>query len=610
MESAVAKGSQEGRLGRMGNNEAMDKPALCSLESKTANRHPMNTRVATPVTKDQALNESTIHGIPLEDESLGSLTLGGFLRDVCRMHSQREALVFQAPSGEVVRWTYDQLWEKACAVARALLARGVTKETRVGVLATNRPEWIAATFGVTLAGGTCVSMSTFASRDEFEYQLRIGDVSILIFERSVLKRDFAAELLQLVPDFAQPQTGPIRSTHLPFLRGAVCIDDGNTVGGAVESWPDFLRSAPASLAPLMDAISAEVAPTDRGMIFFSSGSTAKPKAIMHSHRAAAIQCWRWRRIFCLDPHVRTWTANGFFWSGNFTMALGSTFAAGGCLVLQRFFVTDEALRLIKSERVSMPLAWPHQWAKLVEDPAYQSTDLSSLYYVPNTAPMRTHPTVKTDWWEPASAYGNTETLTINSAWPADAAPEVRENNHGIPLPGNTIRIVDPITGRVLPREQAGEIAVKGPTLMLGYLRIPAEDTFDNEGFFRTGDGGFVDAQGRLHWQGRLNDIIKTGGANVSPLEINEVIAECPGVKIIATVGVPHDTLGEIVVACVVPEEGAKLDESTVRAFASQKLSSYKVPRRVLFVAESDLELSSSNKVKTGPLRELVSKRLA
>ena len=178
------------------------------------------------------------------------------------------------------------------------------------------------------------------------------------------------------------------------------------------------------------------------------------------------------------------------------------------------------------------------------------------------------------------------------------------------LPGNIIRIVEPVTGQVLSRNQAGEIAVKGPTLMFGYLRVALEDTFDEEGFFRTGDGGFVDDQGRLHWQGRLNDIIKTGGANVSPLEIDAVLAECPGVKIAATVGVPHDTLGEIVVACVVANAGAAVDESQVRAFVSKRLSSYKVPRRVLFIEESELTLTGSNKVKTAPLRELAARRLA
>ncbi|MFP5305284.1 MAG: class I adenylate-forming enzyme family protein [Gammaproteobacteria bacterium] len=345
-------------------------------------------------------------------------------------------------------------------------------------------------------------------------------------------------------------------------------------------------------------------------MFFSSGSTAKPKAIVQAHRAAAIQCWRWPRIFAVDRDVRTWTANGFFWSGNFAMAMGMTLAAGGCLVLQRYFDPGEALRLMQDERVSMPVAWPHQWGRLTEDPVYREVDLSALRYVGEISPLREHPTVSSTWQEPTAAYGNTETLTINAAHPSGTPAEIFDGNHGFPLPGNTIRIVDPMSGRVLARGEAGEIAVKGPTLMLGYLRVPPEETFDDQGFFRTGDGGFVDEQGRLHWQGRLNDIIKTGGANVSPLEINAVLAECPGVKIGATVGVPHDTLGELVVACVVPEAGSALDEETVRRFVAQHLSSYKVPRRVLFVQESELELTGSNKVKTAPLRELAAKRLA
>jgi acyl-CoA synthetase (AMP-forming)/AMP-acid ligase II len=210
-----------------------------------------------------------------------------------------------------------------------------------------------------------------------------------------------------------------------------------------------------------------------------------------------------------------------------------------------------------------------------------------------------------------SAYGNTETLTLNTVHPSGTAPEIVQGNHGVPLPGNTVRIIEPLTGRLLKRNEVGEIAVKGPTLMLGYLRVASEDTFDDEGFFRTGDSGFVDDQGRLHWQGRLNDIIKTGGANVSPLEIDAVLAECPGVKIAATVGVPHDTLGEIVVACVVAADGGTdIDENEVRAFVAKRLSSYKVPRRVLFLQESELTLTGSNKVKTAPLRELAAKRLA
>jgi acyl-CoA synthetase (AMP-forming)/AMP-acid ligase II len=175
----------------------------------------------------------------------------------------------------------------------------------------------------------------------------------------------------------------------------------------------------------------------------------------------------------------------------------------------------------------------------------------------------------------------------------------------VPLPGNRIKIVDPLSGRVVPLGERGEIAVKGPTLMLGYLGIPLDETLDDEGYFRTGDGGYLDTEGRMFWEGRLNDIVKTGGANVSPIEIDDVIRTMPGVKMLQTVGVPDDLLGELVVTCLVPHDDAALTEADVREFARARLASYKVPRRVLFFAERDLQMTGSAKIKTADLRKLV-----
>ena len=146
--------------------------------------------------------------------------------------------------------------------------------------------------------------------------------------------------------------------------------------------------------------------------------------------------------------------------------------------------------------------------------------------------------------------------------------------------------------------------------MLNYVGIPMDDVLDDEGFFRTGDGGFFDEQGRLHWEGRINDIIKTGGANVSPVEIDLVLAKCPGVKVTKTVGVPDELLGEIVVSCIVPIDGAEISEEQVRAFAKEKLAAFKVPRRVLFFAEDEIETTGSAKVKAKELIELATQRLA
>ena len=146
--------------------------------------------------------------------------------------------------------------------------------------------------------------------------------------------------------------------------------------------------------------------------------------------------------------------------------------------------------------------------------------------------------------------------------------------------------------------------------MLGYIGIPLDETLDGEGFLLTGDGGYIDEQGRLYWEGRLNDIIKTGGANVSPVEVDSVVARCPGVKATQTVGVPDELLGELVVACIVPHADAALTEQIVTNFAKEKLASYKVPRRVLFFSEEELNLTGSAKIKAAEMRKLAVRRLA
>jgi fatty-acyl-CoA synthase len=313
--------------------------------------------------------------------------------------------------------------------------------------------------------------------------------------------------------------------------------------------------------------------------------------------------------FSPEDNIRCWTANGFFWSGNFALALGGTLASGGTLVLQPSFAAAEALELMQAERVNFPFAWPHQWAQLESAPNWSDVDLSSMRFVDFDTPIARHPTVSTKWFEPGHAYGNTETFTITTCFPANTPPEVAAGSSGEALPGVTLKIVDSLTGVVVPRGERGEICVKGPTLMLGYIGTPLDETLDTEGFLHTGDGGYLDEAGRLFWEGRLTDIIKTGGANVSPLEVDETLAGHPGVKVTHTVGVPHETLGEVVVACIVPHEGASLEAEEIRNFLRERLASYKVPRHALFFREDEIALTGSAKIKSSDLRQLAAKRL-
>lgn len=555
---------------------------------------------------------SIIHGPPLEEQpGIGALTLPGYLREVTDRFAEREALVLPRPDGAAERWSYAELWARAEEVARALIACGVGKDSRVGVMMTNRPEWLTAFFGIGLAGGVAVTLSTFSTPAELEYLLQASGVSVVLAERRVLKKDFAAILTALAPEIAVAAPGALASHKFPHLRRLVMVGDGDGEGGgAIETWAQFLAHGEAISPALVAATAAGVTPADPGVIYFSSGSTGKPKGILSAHRAVTAQLWRWVWIPQVEDDVRCLSVNGLFWSGNFCQTIGPTLGSGGSLVLQPIFDPAETLRLIERERVTMPVGWPHQWARLEEAPNWASADLSSLRYIDPLYPLARHPTVTTSWVEPRWSYGNTETFTIVTAYPANTPDEIAGDSHGAALPGAVIKIVEPLTGEVLPRGESGEIAVKGATLMLGYLGIPLDETLDAEGFFRTGDGGRIDERGRLCWEGRMTDIIKTGGANVSPIEVDAELAGCPGVKLSRTVGVPHATLGELVVSCVVLEPGAQLDEANVRDFLRARLASYKTPRRVLFVGDDELSLTGSAKIRTSALRELAQKRLA
>jgi acyl-CoA synthetase (AMP-forming)/AMP-acid ligase II len=250
--------------------------------------------------------------------------------------------------------------------------------------------------------------------------------------------------------------------------------------------------------------------------------------------------------------------------------------------------------------------------ELEAHPDWMNADLSALRHIESFGPFGRHPSVKVleNAWSPRAAFGLTETFTIITSTPADAPAEIRDRATGRILPGNAIRIVDPATGEALPSGAQGEIAVAGASLMKGYVKVPREQTFDADGFFRTGDAGWMDEAGELHWTGRTSDMIKTGGANVSPVEIEMELLHHPALIAAGAVGVPHPTLGQIVVVVAVPQEGAAVDEEDVRGFLRGRLASYKIPRRVVFVREAELTLTGNQKIKPEDLRVLAAARLA
>jgi acyl-CoA synthetase (AMP-forming)/AMP-acid ligase II len=529
-----------------------------------------------------------------------------FLEDVVLRGGDRPAIRFEGSD-----LGYAELNRQVRALAKGLVGAGVSKGARVGVLMANRPEWVVASFAIGLVGGVLIPVNTFATPDERDYILRHSDASLLLLQRTLLSRDFLKELQERTPEIALATRGRLCCPALPALRGLVVL--GGESQGAVVGWKEFLAEGEGVADALLDEMASEVTPADDGVIIYTSGTTAHPKGVLHFQRAPVIQSWRFAEYMELGPDDVVWTAQPFFWTAGMTMSLGATLAAGACLVLQETFESGKALALIEQERATTLHAWPHQEKALAEHPRAAKTDLSSVRKIEFSSPLAPLAGIDKDEWGTYGSYGLSETFTLASALPASAPSDLRRATSGVPLPGMSIRIHDPETGALLAPGEKGEVAVKGATLMRGYYKVDPSLYFDADGYFHTQDGGWLDEDGYLHWTGRLSNLIKTGGANVSPLEIERALVPSAEIRAGLAVGVPHPVLGEAIVLCAVRAEGATIDEPSrekkIREQLREKLAAYKVPKRVLFFDADELEYTANQKIQVGPLRETVLARL-
>ena len=537
---------------------------------------------------------TTFTGPPVEGfPGIGALTMGGFLEEVAGRFGPNEALVLDDPllGGATVRWTYAELLQEARRIAKALLALGVERGEAVGTLMGNRPEAVAALFGAAMAGAVVVPMSTFAPRLELAHMLDQAAITVVLTQDRMLARRFGEDVDALHPE-------------LPDLRHVAVL--------GTPSWGALLSSAGDVGDRELDARMAATRPDDPGLVIFSSGTTSAPKGMLHGHRAPTLQFWVQAQIFGRHEHTRMWTALPLFWTAGLNTAMGSTLAVGGCCVLQETFDPGEALALLARERVTEPYTLPHQTGALEEHPDWATADLSSLTNVFGKGAFARHPSVHGDttWLMPVG-YGLSETCAFAFAHWSDATREATRRSMGTLLPGVQLRVVDPDTGAALGVGEEGELALAGPTLMQRYLGRSAVECFDADGFFHTGDAGHVDDRGEVHFSGRRTEMIKTGGANVSPAEIEVQLRACPPVKLSRVVGVPDPRLDQVVVACITLKDGAEATEAEVQAFLRERVASYKVPKRVLFFDDGEIPMTSSDtKVRDEALLALVQDRLA
>jgi acyl-coenzyme A synthetase/AMP-(fatty) acid ligase len=344
------------------------------------------------------------------------------------------------------------------------------------------------------------------------------------------------------------------------------------------------------------------------LIVYTSGTSGVPKGVVHAHRTLAIQFDRLPREFTTHRDDVIWGTFALFWSAGIAWILGAGLSVGAKLVLQDHFEPIEALELIERHRITVAHITPQHAAELEQALGRHPADVSSLRIVPRSS-LAEYLKLPDDYPSGGASLGLTETLTLAASTKWDAPIELRRATHGRPLAGTSMKIVDPETGETLPAGEHGEIAIKGTTLMKGYNKMFAETYLDECGYYRTKDGGYFDELGYLHWTGRMSQVIRTNNALVSPAEVEAALHSLPAITVAAVTGVPDETYGELVVACVVPAPDAALAEADVRAQLHGRLAAYKIPRRIFFVQESELPMTATGKPVLDSLKNLVAARM-
>ena len=528
-----------------------------------------------------------------------------FLREVTSRFAASDLIVYEGN-----RLSYRELASASAELARGMLARGIGKATRLGLLMPNSDQFLIAWFAAARIGAIIIPINTFYKPRELGYVLQHADVQVLLTVSALLNNNYLERLQSCVPALHAhvAADGPLFDALYPWLR-EVYVWPSQAHAAALPAWAlpaTALHQAPGRVsAEQLAASEGCVSPADLLCIVYSSGSTADPKGALHSHGAVirhAANLNRWRDIVAGD---RLFSPMPFFWVGGLVFTLHCAMHAGASLIYEEVFEPGETLKLIERERATLVTGWPHYGTAMADHPTFAARDLScirggNIYALlpPDVKPQ--DPELR------SNALGMTETCGPHSIERMDVdLPEALRGSFGRAPDGVTHKIVEPDTGETLPAGQVGEICVRGYNVMQGLYKVEREECFDAEGFYHTGDAGYLNAEGYLFFQARLGDMIKTGGANVTPREVEIVIDEQPEVQASYVVGLPHPERGQEVAAAVVLNAGAALDAQTLRARLKAELSTYKVPTQLFFYAKGEIPFTDSGKVDKRRLGELL-----
>ena len=519
-----------------------------------------------------------------------SRTLSDLVREQAGRSPNQTALI--CPQG---RFSYSDLAARAAQVAGAMHALGVRRGDRVGLLMSNRVEWLDICLGACVLGAVTVPLSSWSTRAELAVLLKDSNVSLLVTTARCGDSHFEADLVAL-------ESAP----------GMPSVDRIWLIDGELSKFPDFAievgRASPLEVPAPGEGASA----ADNVFILYTSGSTSAPKSVPLQQFALIENGFNIGERQGLTAEDRVLLAAPLFWAFGGANALPATFSHGATLVLMERFDPALALTVIEEERCTAIYTLPAMTAALARHPTYQAKRLASLRtgLMIGSAEDFLFAVEKLGVSELCNVYGATETYGNCAVtwyhWPL----ERRVHCQGPPLPGQQMRFVDEVTGAVVPTGTPGLTEVRG-YITRGYSgasTVQNAKTFTDDGYYKTGDMGMINAEGDFVFVGRVSEMIKRAGINVSPAEVEEVLRRHPSVQDAAVVGVPDAARGERIFAFVVPAAPGTLDLEALSLHCGREASKYKLPDHIE-VCES-LPLTVTGKLQRNELKILAVRRVA
>ncbi len=508
-------------------------------------------------------------------------------------HPDRKALVLPT-----FALTYAQLRDAAIEVARGIIGLGTPPRSHVGILANNSRELVAAIFGAALADCVAVPLNARHKSSELGFIAENADLALILTTAADTSFvDFRASLTGAMPSLAAAGRDQVLDLpEAPKLRHIVLLEGEAPAG--FTSREAFARAGASVAIDQVDEARQRTRIRDTAVIIYTSGTTANPKGCMLTHEALTRgPVERADRRFRSSDHDVTWGGGPLFHIGSFAPFLGSI-GTSGTYLTDVAFDAGRALDLMEREGVTSAWPWfPAILQPLLDHPEFRPERLASLRKALLIGPQTLVERVQAIFpqAEFMQACGMTETAGIFALCGPDETPLQRATSHGKAVPGVEVRVVDPESGAPMPHGTVGEILVRGYCVMSGYYRSPEKtaEALGADGWLHTGDLYAQSADGSLTFNGRAKDMLKVGGENVAAIEVEAYLCRHAAVKIAEVVGRPDPRLDEVPVAFVELRPGHSATPQELIDFCTGKIASYKVPRAVYIMAESDWPMSAT-----------------